>query len=88
MRQQDSQFRIAVEHAAEIKAGRTDGGVERIADEIVQVIGLHPVGAGDIVRMNKDESAEFLRRRPHRLEARVVEVLTDDVGGKHRSAQI
>ena len=64
MRQHDLQFRMAVDHAAEIEAGRGNGGVERIADQIAEVIGLQPVGAGDVDRMDEHEGAELLGGRP------------------------
>ena len=72
-------------HAAEDQAGGGDGGVERIADQVLQVIGLQPVGAGDVVRMDEHEGAELFGGRPHRLEARIVEILAHDVGGEHRA---
>ena len=87
MRQHDLQFRIAVEHAAEHQAGRRDGGVERIADQVGEIIRLQPVGAGDVVGMDEHEGAELFGRRPQRLEHRIVEVDALDVGGKHRAAQ-
>ena len=55
---------IFAEHAAEIEAGRTNGGVEWITDQIVQVIGLHAIGAGHIVWMHEDEGAKILGGRP------------------------
>ena len=39
MREHDLQFGMAVDHAAEIEAGGGDGGVERIADQVAQIIG-------------------------------------------------
>ena len=55
---------MTIQHSAEIETGGADGGVERIADQVVEIIGLHAVGAGNIVRMDEDEGAKFLRGRP------------------------
>ncbi len=78
---------IALDHAAEHQAGRRDGGVERIADQVVEVIVLHPLDAGDVVRMHHAEGVVLVRHLPHRLELRLVEVLAVDVGADLHALQ-
>src|SRR5262249_15215465 len=85
--QHDRKAWMPIENSTKIKTGGTNGGVEWVADQIVQVIGLHTVGAGHIVWMHEDEGAKILGGRPQRLEARVVEILSHDIRGDHRSAQ-
>src|SRR5215470_13967048 len=84
--QHHSEPRMAVENSTKIKTGGTNGGVERVADQIVQIIGLHTIGAGNIVWMYEDEGAKVLRGRPQRLEARIVEILPHDIRRDHCSA--
>src|SRR5262245_65856103 len=87
MSEHDGQPRVAVEDTAKIKTGRADRGVERIANEIVEVIGLHAVGAGHIVRMHEYESVEVLGGCPEWLEARIIEIFSHDVRRNHGPTQ-
>src|SRR5262245_16629641 len=64
MSQHDRESRMPVENSTKIKTGRTNGGVEWIADQIVQVIGLHAIGASHIVWMHEDEGAKILGGPP------------------------
>src|SRR6202035_5274318 len=59
MHQADLQRGMALEHAAEYQAGRRDGGVERIADEIVEIVGAQALGGTDIDRMDEQERVEL-----------------------------
>ena len=87
MGQHDLQLRMTVHDAAENKTGGGDGGVERVAYQIAEIIRLQPVGARDVVGMDEHEGAELFGRRPQRLEARIVQVLAQDVGGEHRALE-
>ena len=78
---------MALEHAAEHQAGRRDGSVERIADQVVEVVRAQPVHAGDVDRMNQDEGAELGGRGPDRLELRIVEILAGDIRADLHAAQ-
>ena len=49
MSKHDCEPRMPVKDPAEIKTGRADRCVEWISDEVVQIIGLHAIGAGHIV---------------------------------------
>src|SRR5580700_5910274 len=80
VRHDEIQLGMALEHAAENQAGAGDGGVERIADQVAEIIRAQPVGAGDIAGMDHHEGVEFGGRGPERLEARIVEILAVDVG--------
>ena len=77
----------ALDHAAEHETGRRNGGVERIADQVVEVIVLHPIDAGDVIRMHHAERVVLVRHLPHRLELRLVEVLAVDVGADLHALQ-
>ena len=78
---------ITLHHAAEDQARRGNGGVERIADQVVEIIRAQPVGAGDIAGMDHHEGVELGGGRPDRLEARIVEILAVDVRGDHGAMQ-
>jgi hypothetical protein len=80
------QRRMALEHAAEHQARGGDGGVERIADQIGEIIRRQAVGAGHVDRMEQNERIELRRRRPNRLEFRIIEVLARDIRADLRSA--
>src|SRR5580698_4685605 len=79
MRHDEIQLRMSLQHAAEDQAGAGDGGVERIADQVAEIIGAQPVGAGDIAGMDHHEGVELFGRRPQRLKTRIVEILAADV---------
>ena len=78
---------MPLQHAAEDQAGAGDGGVERIADQVAEIIGAQPVGAGDIAGMDHHEGVELFGRRPQRLKTRIVEILAADVGADHGAVQ-
>src|SRR5215469_5082639 len=78
---------IARQDAAEDQARGRDGGVERIADQVVEIISAQPVGAGDIAGMDQYQGVELGGRRPERFEPRVVEIAAADIGPDHRAVQ-
>ena len=78
---------MALEHAAEHQAGGRDRGVERVADQVAQIVGLEPVRACDPDRMNEHEGLELRRCRPQRFERWVVEVLAAAVRSDHRALE-
>ena len=55
---------MALQHAAEDQTRRRDRGVERIADQVAEIIGAQPVGAGDVAGMDHHEGVELGGRRP------------------------
>ena len=75
MHHDEIELGMPLQHAAEDQARRRDGGVERIADQVAEIIGAQPIGAGDIAGMDHHEGVELGRGRPERLEARIVEIL-------------
>src|SRR5579862_8809081 len=80
VRHDEIELRVPLQHAAENQAGAGDGGVEWIADQVAEIIGAQPVGAGDIAGMDHHEGVELFGRRPQRLKARIVEILAADIG--------
>ena len=81
------ELRIALEHATEHEACCGDRGVERIADQVREIVGREPIGARHVDGMQQDESIEFRSRGPNRLELRIVEVFARDVRSDLRPAQ-
>src|SRR5580700_7952651 len=59
VRQADLEGRMALQHAAEHDARGRDRGVERIADQVGEVVGAQPVGARDLHRMDQHEGADL-----------------------------
>src|SRR5512135_1796973 len=55
MGEHDGQLGMTVEYTTKVEAGRADGSVERITDQVVQIIGLHPIGARNVVGMHENE---------------------------------
>ena len=72
---------------AKSEAGGGDRGVERIADEVAEIIVLQPVGRRRRGRVDEDEGAELRRGRPDRLQLRIVEIAAPDVRADHHAAQ-
>src|SRR2546422_1876094 len=68
VRQADLEVREAVEHAAEDEVRGGDGGVERVAEEVVQVETAQTVGADDGERVQQDGQPPGLARREDRRE--------------------
>src|ERR1700719_2803145 len=64
VRHDEIELRVPLQHAAEDQTGAGDGGVERIADQVAEIIGPQPVGAGDIAGMDHHEGIELFGRRP------------------------
>ena len=86
--QAERDLRIALDHAAEHQRRARHRGLERQADEVAHVVGLEPLARQDLaVRMDEDECAQLVCRRPHRLERRIVEVAAVDVRADLRAAQ-
>src|SRR3984957_17837520 len=87
VRHDEIQLRVSLQHAAKDQEGAGDAGGERIAEQIAEIIGAQPVGAGDIAGMDHHEGVELFGRRPQRLKARIVEILAADVGANHGAVQ-
>src|ERR687886_295148 len=75
VRQADAEAWVAFENAAEDQAGAGDSRIERIADEVVEVVG--PQARCDRVQgvegVDEDECPERLGGLPEGLEGRIVE---------------
>src|SRR6266436_9005891 len=79
MGQVDLELRMAVEHAAEDQVGSGDRGLERIAEQVREVIGLGAIAAQSRQWMQENRQVERLNAREDRLKQRIVEVLSFDV---------
>src|ERR687892_2886971 len=73
VRQEDLEVGMALEHPCEDQAGGGDRGIERVADEVAEIIILQPVGRGRCGRVDEDQVAELRRGGPDRFRARIVE---------------
>jgi hypothetical protein len=55
---------MARQHAAEDQTSSGNRGVERIADQVGQILGAQPIGAGDIAGMDQHQRVKLGGRRP------------------------
>jgi hypothetical protein len=75
----------AVEHATEYQAGDGHRGLQRITDQISEVVSAEPRLEAGLVggarrRMDKDEDAQRLGNAPEGVELLLLEVLAGDAG--------
>src|SRR3989449_11767700 len=81
-----------VERALEDQVRERDGGLERVADHVVEVaVALEPVlevgrGAGAL-RMDEDHHAELLGLGPERVELRIADLRAVDAAADPGAAQ-
>ncbi len=87
MREADFQRRMALEHAAEHETRGGDGGVERIADQVAEIVGRQPIRPRHVDGVEQNERIELGGRGPDRLELGIVEVLARHVRADLRAAQ-
>ena len=66
----DLQLREPVEHAAEDQRGRGDGRLQRVADQIDQVVAGERLADAVVEGVEQDEGVERLRRLEDREERR------------------
>ena len=77
---EDLQVGMALEHAVEDQVVQRDRGLERIADDVVEVEAGEPLGLGEAVGMDHHQRAELLGLLPERREGRIGQFLAGDVG--------
>ncbi len=85
--QAEADARVALDDAAEDEGGSGDRRFQRVADEVGQVVGAHPLGGDDLVRVHQHEKSVAVRHLPNRVERGVVEVAATDVGAEMEAAQ-
>ena len=64
----DFEVGMALKHAVEDKVVQRDAGIERIADDVVEVITAQPIGVRKSVGMKDDQHAELLGLGPERAQ--------------------
>jgi hypothetical protein len=64
---------------AENQAGLSDGGFQRIPDQVTERVSFRPIRRGDFIRVDKDQHGQFLAAR--KTELWLVEVLALHTGG-------
>ena len=74
------QIRVALQHAVEDQVVQRDRGLERIADDVVEIEAGEPLGLGEAVGMDHHQRAELLGLLPERREGRIGQFLAVDVG--------
>src|SRR5207249_11146872 len=77
----------SVERAAQDQAAGGQGRLERIADEVVQVVTAEALYGFDEERMQDDRRREIRGRLPEWIERAVAERPAHRVGVDHRAAQ-
>ena len=77
---EDLQVRQALENAVEDQAMQRDGGLQRVADDVGEVVFLEAPPLGEAVGMDHDEAAELLGLPPERLVLRRRQLVAVDVG--------
>ena len=70
MGEPDAEIGVTVERPTEDQLGGGNGRLERDPDQILQVVRVHPIRAGDraLVRVEPDREVPPLEIRPHRLQ--------------------
>ena len=71
---------MALQHAVEDQVMQRDRGLERIADDVVEIEALEPLAVGEAIGMNDDQEPEFLRLFPERRGDRIGQFLAVDIG--------
>ena len=71
---EDLQLGMPLQHAVEDQVVQGDGGLERIADHVVEVEAREPLGVGEAVGMDDDERVELFGLLPERREVRLGEL--------------
>ena len=81
MGESDAKAGMAIEHTTEDQLGGGDGRLQRDSDEVLEVIGAHPVGSCDraLIGVKPDREISPLEVGPNRLQRRVVDVRAIDV---------
>jgi hypothetical protein len=73
---------VAVEHAFEDQVADGESRIERVADDVVEIVRRQPTALGEPHRVQEEEDAELLGRGEHRGEAWRGEFLAIDVGAE------
>jgi hypothetical protein len=76
-----------VERAAQDQAGGRQGRLERIADQVVQVVAPEPLDRLEQERMQHDRRGQIGGRAPERVERAVAERPAERVGIDHGAAE-
>src|SRR5581483_4062153 len=81
VRQYQLQVGVVLQHAAEDQVMHRDGGVERVADDVGEVVVAEPARLGEAGRVHEQGEAEILGAGEDRAEARLRQIGAGDVGG-------
>ena len=80
MHREDFQLRVPLQHAVEDQVMQRDRGLQRIADDVIEIEPLKPLCLGEAVGMQHHQHAELLSLFPERREGRIRQFLAGDVG--------
>ncbi len=84
VRGHDLQARMAIEHAAKDEMRQRNRRLERLSDDVAEVVRAQPLAQRRAERMNEDDSAKLSSRRPERRELRGAQLaLVDSRGNLH-----
>ena len=82
VRQADLQARQLVEHAVEYQVTHSRRRVERVADEVVEIVGGEALGVSETHGMQEHHRVGLLHAPVQRVELLVRQLLTQDVGAE------
>ncbi len=74
------QVRMALEHAVEDEVVQRQRGLERVADDVVEIEAREALALREAVRMQQHERAELLRLLPERRKGRIGQFAARHVG--------
>ena len=77
---EDLEAGMAFDDAVEDQMRGGEGGFERVADDVDEVVVLHPLRMGGSLRVDDDDESECLDLGPERVEALAGDLLALDVG--------
>ena len=87
MRQHELQVRIILQDAAEDQVMHRDGRIERVADNVREVMVAEAAGLGKPGRVHEQDEPQLLGARENRPEARLRQIGAGDVGRDLDAAQ-
>ena len=87
VRAKNLEIGIAIQHAVKDQPMQRDSGVERIADDIVEIVLVKSLPLRKPGRVKKDQRLQFLRPGPNRLQPRRRDFFAVDPGENQKPPQ-
>ncbi len=74
VREDDPQIRVTFEHTAEDEPRPSQRRLDRVADQIVQVVAAHPFYADDVVWVDQNHQPQLFGPLPERVQRGIVQL--------------